>query len=133
VTTRTVTPKEADRVLRELQDRLEDTDELEDVYARAILEQAQRNAAGRPTPQAAMAAEAMGVQQGTILSLTGGAPSEVAAGSEYGSDIYLQFQRPHNNRGYWLFPAAENPDADTIEAGQDWLDDQIRDAVARGF
>lgn len=132
MTTRTVTPKEADRVLRDLQGRLEDADELEDAYARALLEQAQRAAGLRPTPQAPMAAEAMGVQQGTILSLTGGPPSEVAAGSEFGSDIYLQFQRPHNNRGYWLFPAAENPDAATIAAGEDWIDSEVEAAVRRG-
>jgi acetylornithine deacetylase/succinyl-diaminopimelate desuccinylase-like protein len=128
VTTRTVTPKEAQRVLNELQDRLEDAEGLEDAYARALLEQAQRAAGLRPTPQAPMAAEAMGVQQGTILSLTGGAPSDVAVGSEFGSTIYRQFG-PRNTRGYWLFPSAENPDAATIEAGEDWIDDQVEGAI----
>jgi hypothetical protein len=129
VTTRTVTPKEAQRVLNELQDRLEDAEGLEDAYARALLEQAQRAAGLRPTPQAPMAAEAMGVQGGTILSLTGGAPSDVAAGSEFGSTLYRQFGGVRNTRGYWLLPAAENPDAATIEAGEDWIDDQVEGAI----
>jgi hypothetical protein len=79
-----------------------------------------------------MAAENMGVQRGTILPLTGGAPSEVSMGSEFGSDIYLQFHRPRNSRGYWLLPSAENPDAATIGAGEDWIDDQVAKAVIRG-
>ena len=132
MTTRTVTPREADRVLHDLQRRLEDADELEDVYARALLEQAQRAAGLKPTPQARMAAEAMGVEQGTILSLTGGAPSDVAMGSEFGSTIYRQFGGQRNTRGYWLFPSADNPDAATIAAGEEWIDDQVEDAVRRG-
>jgi hypothetical protein len=130
--TRTVkSAAEADRVLRDLQRRLSAPDELSEAYAKALLLQAQRAAGLRPTPQAPMAAEAMGVQQGTILSLTGGAPSDVAAGSEFGSGIYRQFG-PRNTRGYWLLPSAENPDAATIEAGEDWIDEQVEDAVKRG-
>jgi hypothetical protein len=79
-----------------------------------------------------MGASSMGVQDGMILSLTGGAPSDVAEGSEFGSDIYTQFG-PRNTRGYWLLPSAENPDAATIEAGQDFLDDEIAAAVKRGL
>ena len=132
MTTRTVTPKQAQHIIGNLQDRLENADELEDIYARAVLVQAQRAAGLRPTPQAPMAAESMGVQNGTILSLTGGDPSAVAAGSEFGSGIYRQFQKPHSSRGYWLLPSAENPDAATIEAGEDWLDDQVTGAIRRG-
>ena len=132
MTTRTVTPKQAERIIGNLQDRIENPEQLEDIYARAVLVQAQRAAGLRPTPQAPMAAESMGVQNGTILSLTGGDPSAVAAGSEFGSDIYGQFHRPHNARGYWLLPSAENPDAATIEAGEDWLDDQVTEAIRRG-
>ena len=124
-------PKVVNRILAELQDRLENTDELADSYARAVLEQAQAAAGLRPTPQAPMAAEAMGVQQGTILSLTGGAPSDVAGGSEFGSDTYLQFQHPHNSEGLWLLPSGDNPNAATIEVGEDWLDDQVDEAVSR--
>ena len=132
MTTRTVTPKQAERILYDLQGKLENAEELEDIYARAVLVQAQRAAGLRPTPQAPMAAESMGVQEGTILSLTGGDPSEVAEGSEFGSDIYGQFHRPHNAQGYWLLPSAENPDAATIEAGEDWLDEQVIEAIRRG-
>ena len=132
MTTRTVSPDQANRILKNLEGKLEKADELEDIYARAILVQAQRTAGLRPTPQAPMAAESMGVQEGTILSLTGGDPSAVAAGSEFGSDIYGQFHRPHNAQGYWLLPSANNPDAATIEAGEDWLDDQVTEAIRRG-
>lgn len=129
---RRVTPKEASRILSDLSDRLEASDELSEAYARAVLEQAQRNASLRPTPQAPMAAAGMGVQGNRILSLTGGDPAAVAAGSEFGSDIYLQFQKPHSSRGYWLLPAGENPDSATIAAGEEALDQEIEAAV-RGF
>ena len=132
MTTRTVSPEQANRILKDLESKLENADELEDIYARAVLVQAQRTAGLRPTPQAPMAAESMGVQEGTILSLTGGDPSEVAGGSEFGSDRFAQFHRPHNARGYWLLPSAENPDAATIEAGEDWIDDQVTEAIRRG-
>ena len=79
-----------------------------------------------------MAAAGMRVEDSIIQSLTGGVPSEVAMGSEFGSDIYAQFHRPHNAQGYWLLPSANNPDAATIEAGEDWLDDQVTEAIRRG-
>lgn len=129
---RRVTAKQASDILHDLSDRLEGSERLTEAYARAVLGQAQRNAGLRPTPQAPMAAAAMGVQGSRILSLTGGAPSEVAAGSEFGSDIYLQFHRPHNSRGYWLLPAGENPDSATIAAGEEALDQEVEAAV-RGF
>jgi hypothetical protein len=129
--TRTVTEPQARKILHDIQDRLEPAEELADTYARALLEQAQRAAGLRPTPQAPMAAASMGVENGTILSLTGGDPSAVAAGSEFGSGIYRQFG-PRNTRGYWLLTSAENPDAATIAAGEEWIDDQVADAV-KGF
>lgn len=112
-----------------LHDRLEDNDELRDLWAERVLEQAQGIAATRPTPQAPMAAEAMGVRNGTILSLSGGPPGAVAAGSEFGSDIYRQFQRAHSSRGYWLLPAAEDPSPATIAAGEGWLDLQVERSI----
>ena len=126
---RTVTPKEASKVLHNLVESLEASEGLSEAYARALLVQAQRAAGLRPTPQAPMAAAVMGVQNGTILPLTGGDPSEVGPGSEFGSDIYLQFQRPHSSRGYWLLPSAENPDAATIAAGEEFIDGEIAEAV----
>ena len=46
------------RVLRKLADELEDPDDLEAEYARLLVDKAQQNAASRPTPQSAMAADA---------------------------------------------------------------------------
>lgn len=126
---RTVTPKEASKVLHNLVESLESSEGLSEAYARALLVQAQRAASLRPTPQAPMAAAALGVQSGTILPLTGGDPAAVGPGSEFGSDIYLQFQRPHSSRGYWLLPSAENPDAATIAAGEEWIDQEIAESV----
>lgn len=131
MTTRTVSLKEGQAVLRRLQDQLAHNEELEDIWARAILDQAQGVAAGKPTPQARMAAEGMGVQRGTILSLSGGPPEDVAAGSEFGSSLYRQFG-PRNTRGYWLLPSAEAPSPGTIAQGEKWLDEQVEDSI-RGF
>lgn len=125
------TLEEGQRAIQRLIDRLERPEGLEHEYAEALLRQAQDTASGKPTPQARMAADAMGVQRGEILSLTGGAPSEVAVGSEFGSTIYRQFG-PRNTRGYWLLPSAESPNAATIRAGEDWLNDAIEAAI-RGF
>ena len=129
--TKRVSVAEGKRILARLVDRLEDHDGLEDRYLKAVLEQAQGIASGKPTPQARMAADGMGVRNGTILSLSGGAPSEVAAGSEFGSSIYRQFG-PRRTRGYWLLPSAEVPDPGTIAEGEGWIDEQIEAAI-RGF
>jgi len=79
-----------------------------------------------------MAAAGMRVEDSIIQSLTGGVPSEVAMGSEFGSDVYAQFHRPHNPQGYWLLPSAHDPNAATIEAGEEALDAEIEAAI-RGF
>lgn len=131
MTTKTVTEAEARRILSRLVDNLGRPADLEDRYARAILRQAQGLAASHPTPQARMAAQGMGVQHGQILSLSGGPPGAVAAGSEFGSGIYRQFG-PRNERGYWLLPSGESPNASTMAEGEDWLDDQVEGAI-RGF
>ena len=122
---------EGKRAIGRLIDRLERPAELEDVWARAVLEQAQATAQGHPTPQARMAAEAMVVEHGTILSLSGGPAGEVAVGSEFGSTIYRQFG-PRNQRGYWLLPAGESPNPVTIAAGEAQLDAEVKAAI-RGF
>lgn len=129
--TRTVTLEQAQKILRGLVDKLEKHDGLEDRYLRAVLDEAQGVAAGHPTPQSRMAAEGMGVRNGTILSLSGGPSAAVAAGSEFGSGIYRQFG-PRNTRGYWLLPTGEDPGAGTISQGEDWLDDTVEAAI-RGF
>ena len=128
MTTRTVTEAEARRVLVRLQDKLEEHPGLEDRYLRAVLRQAQGLAATKPTPQARMASEVMGVRNGTILSLSGGPPGEVAEGSEFGSTIYRQFG-PRRTRGYWLLPSAEDPSEATIAEGERWMDEQVEDSI----
>jgi hypothetical protein len=96
------------RTIRRILKELEQPQALENKYAEAILAQAKKNAAGKPTPQARMAAENMVVERNTIGPLSGGAPADVAIGSEFGSSIYPQFHRSPNPRGYWLYPAAED-------------------------
>lgn len=129
--TKTVSVAEGRRILGRLQDRIVKHDGLEDRYLRAVLDQAQGIASSKPTPQARMAAEGMGVRSGQILSLSGGPSAEVAAGSEFGSSIYRQFG-PRRTRGYWLLPSAEQPEAGTIGEGEAWIDEQIEAAI-RGF
>lgn len=130
-TRRTDNPRVVAKILNGLAEDLENNEAIAQGYAEALLRQAQGLAASKPTPQARMAAQAMGVRQGTILSLSGGAPGEVAAGSEFGSGIYRQFG-PRNTRGYWLLPSAANPDPATIAAGEEQLD-QVVEAAIRGI
>ena len=92
------------RILRQLQQ----PEELEHKFAEAILAQAVRNAASKPTPQARMAAANLDVQGASIGPSAGGAAAEVAIGSEFGSAQYLQFHRPPNPAGYWLYPATRD-------------------------
>ena len=113
-----------ERILREL----EQPTGLAEKYAEAVLAQALQNAAGRPTPQAPMAAENMTAERGTIAPLAGGAPAEVAIGSEFGSSLYRQFQKPPNPQGYWLYPAAN--DQRTEAAGDRMLEDILDAAIA---
>lgn len=113
------------RILRDLQH----PEELADKYAEAILEQARRNAAGRPTPQARMAAANLDVQNGSIGPVAGGAPAEVAIGSEFGSGKYLQFQRSPNPAGYWLYPATR--DLAVLAETDTFLQDIVTDAIRR--
>lgn len=94
--------------IRRVLQKLEKPTELEHAYAEAILQQAVRNAASRPTPQAPMAAANMTVEQATIFPLAGGAPAEVAIGSEFGSSQYAQFHKLPTPQGLWLYPAAEH-------------------------
>lgn len=122
----------AARIVNDLPEQIEASEAVTEALARAILEQARRAAGLRPTPQAPMAAAGMGIRGDTILSLSGGAPAEVAAGSEFGSGIYRQFHKPHNPRGYWLLPSGENPDPATIQAGEEAVD-QVIEAAIRGF
>ena len=69
----------------------------------AVLAQAVRNAAGRPTPQAPMAARVLNVEQGTIGTNSSGAAADVGMGSEFGSHRVppVPARRPRR-AGYWL-------------------------------
>lgn len=125
-----LTPEQGKRALDRVADALEQPAELEAKYARAMLDVALQNAAGRPTPQSAMAAQNLTVDGSLIRPLAGGAPEEVAAGSEFGSSIYRQFHAGHNPAGYWLYPAAD--DERTLRAGDDALE-QVIQAAIRGF
>jgi hypothetical protein len=118
--------KEGAKDLHQIADALGDTQPLAKAYAEAVLKEAVSRAQGRPTPQAPMAAAAMGVQGEHITVLTGGAPEAVSAGSEWGSDIYPQFG-PRNDGGYWLMPSTESQSAK--EAGDAYLEELMDDAI----
>lgn len=121
------TPEQAAAILRRIPQLLKQPGGLAHKYAEAVLVIARQTAASRPTPQARMAAAGMSVQGDTINPPAGGPPAEVAVSSEFGSDIYLQFQKPHSARGYWLYPSAESSQAET--AGDKALIDVLRSAV----
>jgi hypothetical protein len=114
------------RVLHRLADRLDDPEDLEAEYARLLLEKAQQNAAARPTPQSAMAAEALTLS-GNVIRSAGGSPGAVAASSEFGSDIYPQFQHSHTGSGLWLYPAAE--DIQVLEQADKALEQLIEETI----
>ena len=113
--------------IRRIMSELDKPAELEHAFALAILEQAKRNAASRPTPQAPMAARNLDVQAGSIGTIAGGDAAEVGIGSEFGSNQYLQFKAPSNQRGYWLWPATRSSEVATIE--DDALEDLLVAAV----
>jgi len=114
------------RILRQLQQPAA----LEDLYAHAILAQALRNAASRPTPQAPMAARNMGVTNATIAPVAGGAPAAVSIGSEFGSNQYAQFQHRTAPQGLWLYPAAGQ--TETLVATDKALEDVLQQVIADG-
>lgn len=116
------------RAVRQLSEALERSGDLPAAFAEAVLSEARRRAAGKPTPQSRMAAEAMGVRGSEILTIAGGDAAEVAGGSEWGSVIYTQFG-PRNEGGYWLMPSTESPVA--LAAGDRALDEAVQRAVNR--
>ena len=118
------------RVLRRIAGELENPEKLEHAFAEAVLQQAVAKAAGRPTPQAPMAAGNLRVQGSEILPSAGGPPEDVAYSAEFGSDIYLQFHRPSNPQGYWLFSSGESQQA--LDAGDRALEDILQKAVRSG-
>ena len=115
------------KALRRLSDALEEPSDLERDYASFLVEKARQNAASRPTPQSAMAADSL-VVSGNVIRSAGGDPgSAVAASSEFGSDLYPQFQHSHTSEGLWLYPAAE--DADVLKQADESLEELIESAI----
>ena len=126
------------RALATLKRELEKTETLRQTAAKRVLEQARRNAASRPTPQARMVASGMMARNGTVIGFgsrrvfSSGSDGPVklghlAYGSEFGSSTHRQFGR-RNESGYWLHPAADqNPAVD--EAQEDHADKAIDAAI----
>ena len=121
-------------VLNRLAGHVTDTRKLREGYARDVLRQARRNAAGQPTPQARMTAEGMRQRRGAVLGFPSTRVGDDAQrmggfsfGSEFGSNQYRQFA-PRNERGYWLTPALEQVGDGAADT---WLDD-VFDAALRG-
>jgi hypothetical protein len=115
------------RILR----KLDKSESLAHDYAAALLQQAKQNAAAKPTPQARMAAQNLTLTGADIHPSAGGAPAEVASGSEFGSGRYRQFQAPINPRGYWLYPASRDPGV--LKAADRSLEDVLKAAVRGGL
>ena len=114
------------RAINRLLDALSDPKDLEADYASFLVEKAQQNAASRPTPQSGIAADSLVVSGNTIRSA--GTPADaVAASSEFGSDLYPQFQHTHTAEGLWLFPAAE--DSEVLAKADESLEELIEDAI----
>lgn len=113
------------KVLDRIKRDLEKPDELRSEYIRLLVEKAQQNASGRPTPQSGLAAEAL-VVSGSVIRTSAGIPSEVAASSEFGSDLYPQFHHTHTAEGLWLHPAAE--DVDVLRHTDQELEELLEDA-----
>lgn len=118
------------QAIRRILRKLDKPETLGADFARAMLAQARRNAASKPTPQARMAAENLRVEGSDIVPSAGGAPAAVATGSEFGSSRYRQFQAPINPRGYWLYPASR--DKGVLRVADQSLEDVLK-AAARGM
>lgn len=131
------------RALSTLQRELQKVGPLRQTAARAILEQARRNAASRPTPQARMVASGMRARNGTVIGFGStrvfgrGSPEGVklgyiAFGSEFGS-THKQFGAPWESgegAGYWLHPAAEGRNPDLDDAHEKQVDHALDAAIA---
>lgn len=134
-----VSPAQAARSIDRLADELDRPAELAQAIADAVLGQARRRAAGRPTPQARMAASGLIAARGSIIAPAGrivrgrgGSPflGDVIGGAEFGSSIYPQFG-PRRS-GAFLSPStaeAEKGEGPAMVAGEHWLDDLIDEVI----
>jgi len=120
------------KAIRRILTQLNKPEKLEHDFATAILEQAQSNAASKPTPQARMAADIMEVDNSSIVQRgSAGTPAvDVAIGSEFGSALWPQFHKPPNPRGYWLYPATRDPQV--LGKADKSLEEVLQEAI-RGF
>lgn len=137
---RTYTPDEGASILRRLADLLDNRAEQAELrrdYAFQIRRGAASIAAGKPSPQARMAAAGLRVKGGAVLGFPSTRVSSsagttrlggVSFGAEYGSSIHRQFA-PRRESGYFLNPAAERVND---RVGDQWLDDIIGKAFG-GF
>jgi len=127
------------RAMETLRREILDTAKLEQNVARAILDKARSNAQRRPTPQARMVASGMVARRGVVIGFASrrvfgsgsGVPVKLgvlAYGAEFGSDRYRQFG-PRRASGYWLHPAAEQPNNDIDKAEDDYVDGAIDAAI----
>ena len=118
--------KDGARALAVLTKELQKAETLRQTAATRVLEQARRNAASKPTPQARMVASGMMARNGTVIGFGSrkvlgsgsGGPvklGHLAYGAEFGSTTHRQFG-PRNESGYWLHPAADqNPALDKVQ------------------
>lgn len=127
------------RALSKLRSDLEKTGSFRQSAARAILDQARRNASRRPTPQARMVASGMMARNGTVIGFGSrrvfgsGSPGGVrlgflSYGAEFGSSTHSQFG-PRRTEGYWLHPAAEDHNPDLDREHEDYVDKAIDAAI----
>ena len=127
------------RKLSELKSRLQEGREIQEPYAEALAAQARRIATSRPTPQARMVGEAIRPEGESILVPSSAmlrpriGPSvlagNVAGGAEFGSSIYPQFGPRRGSPGAFMGAAAARPDSATIGAGEEALEELVRESV----
>ena len=113
------------RILDHIADDLE-SDRLGSEYVQLLVEKAEQNASSRPTPQSALVADAL-IVSGNVIRTSAGIPSELWLSSEFGSDLYPQFQHTHTAEGLWLHPAAE--DGGVLKQMDNELEQLLRDNV----
>jgi hypothetical protein len=134
-----VDPDRAARRLFGFADELGDMDAATHDAAGRLLAEAQRRAAGHPTPQARMAASGLQVAAGEIIghpsSVVHGSGGSSVLGGGFGFGAISGGDRRHGlaaprRGGYWLIPEAAAM-GDYTEPITDVIRDEIR-AVDRG-
>lgn len=107
----------ANRKLTAIGRALNDDEATAQAFAELVVDAAKRRAAGRPTPQARMAATGIEARRGAVYGsssriVTGKGGSTtlgaIAWGAEMGSTRFRQFGARHSG-GTWIFPAGNDP------------------------